>query len=98
MRACAGAAIVVALSVVVGGTASAACPTHETRGCVVDLSLSPQLSQQIVAGDSNAPPPQTPAVPVPVPVQAIPAYSGPTIGAAPNFGRAPEISYRWSIN
>lgn len=77
-------------------TAAAACPptpASQTRNCVVDLNLAPEASRQIVAGENiPAPPAQAP------PVEPIPAYTGPMIGAVPNMGRAPEIGFRWETN
>ena len=94
MRAHASAAVVAALAVVVASAASAACPRHRARDCLVNLNLAPAASRQIVAGEKFA----APAAKAPPPVQEIPAYTGPTIGAVPNVPRAPEIGYRWSIN
>jgi hypothetical protein len=74
------------------GAASAGCPRHKTHDCVVNLSLAPAVSRQIVGGEKIGSRPAKP------PVEELPAYTGPTIGAVPNIPRAPEIGYRWSIN
>jgi hypothetical protein len=92
MRACAWAAVVAA-SVVMCSAAPAACPPSNMRNCVVDLSLAPEASQQIVAGETFPTPPAKAPPDVP-----IPGYTGPLIGAAPNMGRAPEIGFRWQTN
>ena len=93
MRACAAVAVAAALIVVGVGAASAACPRPKTRDCAVDLSLTPAVSRQIVAGEKIGSRPA--AAP---PAEELPPYTGPTIGAVPNIPRAPEIGYRWSIN
>ena len=93
MRACAMAAIVAALTVLTVGQAVAACTRHQVRDCLVDLTLKPAVSRQIVAGEKIAAPSATA-----LPVETLPPYTGPTVGAVPNIPRAPEIGYRWSIN
>jgi hypothetical protein len=93
MGARASAAVIAALTVAIAGAASARCPRHHARDCLVNLTLAPAVSRQIVAGEKIAAPPAKAP-----PVQALPAYTGPTIGAVPNIPRAPEIGYRWSIN
>ncbi len=93
MRACARAAIVAAVTVLTVAPGAPACPWHKARDCLVDLTLKPTVSRQIVAGD------KLPLSPTKAPpVEAPPPYTGPTIGAVPNIPRAPEIGYRWSIN
>jgi hypothetical protein len=94
MRARASAAVVAALAIGAAGAASAACPRHRAQNCLVNLTLAPAVSRQIVAGEKISAPPAK----APPPVQEIPAYTGPTIGTVPNVPRAPEIGYRWSIN
>lgn len=86
-------AAIVAASVLGCGTTFAACPSSKTRDCLVNLDLAPQISQDIVAGEHIAAPTEKGN-----PVEPIPSYTGPTIGAAPNLQRAPEIGYRWAIN
>jgi hypothetical protein len=86
------AAVVAAASVLGPGTGSAACPSG-TAGDCVNLGLVPQITQQIVAGERIATPPPKARAAEPIPI-----YTGPTIGAAPNLRRAPEIGYRWSID
>jgi hypothetical protein len=93
MSARASAAVIAALTVAIAGAASARCARHHARDCLVNLTLAPAVSRQIVAGEKIA----APLAKAP-PVQALPAYTGPTIGAVPNIPRAPEIGYRWSIN
>ncbi len=85
-------AAVIAASVLSNGAGLAACPAGKTRNCV-NFDLLPQISQQIVAAEHIPAPPKT--APTPEKVQG---YTGPTIGAAPNLGRAPEVGYRWAIN
>ena len=85
------AAVIVAAIVLGTGSAWSACPTGKLRNCV-DLDLVPQISRQIVAGEQIAAPPK--AAPT---VQPIPAYTGPTVGAAANLRRAPTVGYRWSL-
>jgi hypothetical protein len=87
------AAIVAASVVVVWSGAMAACPPQSARNCVVNLNLTPEVSQQIVAGDAIPPAPAKAP-----PVVPIPTYNGPIIGAAPNMGRAPEIGFRWETD
>lgn len=95
MRAAGFCAAVVAVSSILGlGTAWAACPVGLPRGCIVNLGLTPQASQQIVGGDPASP---TPARKI-NPNEPASSYTGPTIGTAPNLQRAPEIGYRWAIN
>jgi len=91
MRASLSAAVI-AVSILGWGTAWAACPAGLPQGCVVNLGLTPQASQQIV-GDQSLTPTQKAN-----PNEPAPFYTGPTIGAAPNLQRAPEIGYRWAIN
>jgi hypothetical protein len=93
MRACARAAIVAAVTVLTVAPAAAACLRHKARDCLVDLTLAPAVSRQIVAGEKL---PASPAKPPPA--ATLPPYTGPTLGAVPNIPRAPEIGYRWSIN
>jgi hypothetical protein len=85
-------AAIVAASAFGGSAAGAACPAG-ARGHCVDLDLVPQISQQIVATEPIVAPRK--AVPT---VEPQPGYTGPTIGAAKNLRRAPEVGYRWSIN
>lgn len=103
MRTLAWAAFVAAL-VVACGPATAGCRQTHTiarkvarikanTDCRVDLNLAPAASRQIVAGEQFARPPAPPP-----PVQPIPAYTGPMIGAAPNMGMAPEIGFRWQTD
>ncbi|HTV87529.1 MAG TPA: hypothetical protein VME41_00800 [Stellaceae bacterium] len=93
MRAFAVAAVVAALIVLAAGAGWAKCPPRRTQDCIVNLTLAPAASRQIVAGENLS----LPAAKAP-PAQEISPYTGPTIGAAPNLVRAPEIGYRWSIN
>ncbi|HTT78919.1 MAG TPA: hypothetical protein VMF86_04495 [Stellaceae bacterium] len=87
------AVIVAALTVLLVGPAAAACQGHQAPDCLVDLTLKPAVSRQIVAGEKIP----APSVNAP-PVETLPPYTGPTVGAVPNIPRAPEIGYRWSIN
>jgi hypothetical protein len=93
MRDSARVAIVVAVTVLTIASAAAACPPNKARNCLIDLMLTPAVSRQIVAGEKLSLSPAKPP-----PVETLPPYTGPTIGAAPNIPRAPEIGYRWSIN
>lgn len=86
------AAAMVAASVLGGSAAWAACAPGKSPNCV-NLDLVPQISQQIVADEHLAAPPKaTPAA------EPQPAYTGLTVGAAPNLRRAPTVGYRWSID
>lgn len=87
------AAAIVAASILGGGAAGAACGTRTKDHCVVDLGLVPQISQQIVATEHIVAPRKEAPVAEPQP-----AYTGPTVGAAKNVRRAPEVGYRWSID
>ena len=84
------AAAVVAVSAWSSAPSSAACVAGQ-RNCV-NLDLVPQVSQQIVGQETTV----APAKPPP-PTNAEP-YTGPTLGAVPNYRRAPEVGYRWAIN
>ena len=85
-------ALAIVASLSTGAAALAACPAGKARDCV-DFNIVPQISQDIVASE---------------PTKVLPkktwdpgtkgAYTGPTIGAAPNVHRAPEVGYRWAIN
>jgi len=85
-------AAIAAVLVLGSGASWAGCPAGKTRDCAIDLNAVPQISQQIVAGEKISAPRKTWAP------EAIPAYTGPTIGNAPGVGRAPEVGYRWAIN
>ena len=85
-------AAIIALSVLPSGIASAACPPGESRNCV-NLDLVPQIGRQIAAGENvSLPPKQRPGS------EPARAYTGPTVGAAPNLRRAPTVGYRWAID
>lgn len=85
-------AAIVAASISSSGAAWATCPAGKSRNCV-NFDLVPQISQQIVAGEHlAAPPKKLPAA------EKTQGYTGPTLGAAPNTRRAPEVGYRWAIN
>ena len=75
-----------------GAVAEAACPSAQTRDCVINLDAVPQISQQIVAQE-----PGTPGAKAGPRADADTPYSGPTVGVAPNVRRAPTVGYRWSL-
>ena len=83
-------AATIAAILLVGTGALAACPPGQTRNCV-NLDLVPQISQQIVAQEPNAPAKAGPRTNADTP------YTGPTVGLAPNVRRAPTVGYRWSL-
>ena len=90
MRAVAAAAVLLAFPFC--AQSFGACPAGPARNCV-DLNLTPQISQQIVAKDpaGNAPklnPNGGSQAP----------YTGLTVGVAPNVRRAPTVGYRWAID
>lgn len=87
------AATIVAVSLLGGGSASwADCTPGRTVNCV-NLDLVPQVSQRIVADEKlSAPRKIAPEADTPA------AYTGPTVGAAPNVRRAPTVGYRWSLD
>jgi hypothetical protein len=76
-----------------GAAAEAACPSAQTRDCVINLDAVPQISQQIVA-TAPAAPSAKPAV------GATPAkpYTGPTLGLTPTVRQYPTVGYRWSFD
>jgi hypothetical protein len=95
MRAGVSAAIVAA-SVLTGNTAWSACLPSKSNSCV-DLGIVPQISQQIVAGESiSAPPKSAPAA------DSTPPYNGPTLGPTTGAGtairRGPTVGYHWSLD
>ena len=83
---------VVAAIIVRSGAAWAACQPGQTRNCV-DLTLAPQASQDIIAGEHPAAPAKKPPV-----LEPPPGYSGPTVGLNPKLRQAPEIGYTWKID
>ena len=85
------AAAIVAASISTGTAGFAACPPGPSRNCV-NLDLVPQITQQIVAKEPVAAAPKAP------PSNGPEAYTGPTVGTAPNLHRAPTLGYRWAIN
>jgi hypothetical protein len=89
-------AMIVAASLLAGGTAWSACPPGQSRdpsrNCV-DLGSVPQISQQIVDGEHVAAPPKTtPAG------EADPAYTGPAVGMSKMIRRAPTVGYHWALD
>ena len=89
-------ALIVAASLVVGGSAWSACPPgqspNQSRNCV-DLGGVPQISQKIVAGEHIATPPKTaPAT------DAQSTYTGPSLGVSKMLRRAPTVGYQWAID
>lgn len=85
------AAAIVAASLLGAVPASAACPPGQSRNCV-NLDLTPQISQQVVAGAPSATPKAAPRG------DAKPAYSGPIVGLSPTARPTPTVGYRWSLD
>lgn len=89
-------AMIVAATLLVGGTAWPACPPGQSHGpsrnCV-DLGSVPQISQQIVDGERIAAPPKTAP-----PGDVQPAYTGPALGVSKMIRRAPTVGYHWAID
>jgi hypothetical protein len=85
-------AAIIAASVLGSSSAWSGCLPGKSRNCV-NLDLLPQISQEIIAAEPIAAAPKK--APLTEPVRG---YTGPTIGAAPNLRRAPEVGYRWAIN
>jgi hypothetical protein len=90
-------AMIVAASLLAGGTAWSACPPgpsrSQSRNCV-DLGGVPQISQQIVDGEHIAAPPKT----ITPPSDAQPAYTGPAVGVSKMIRRAPTVGYHWALD
>jgi hypothetical protein len=89
-------AMIVAASLLAGGTAWSACPPGQSRdpsrNCV-DLGSVPQISQQIVDGEHVAAPPKTTPAD-----EADPAYTGPAVGMSKMIRRAPTVGYHWALD
>jgi hypothetical protein len=81
----------IAAALCVAGAANAACLAGVSRNCV-NFDFVPPEPQQTTAGD---------LVRLAKPASLSEhdaAYTGPTVGVAPNVRQAPEVGYRWSIN
>ena len=86
---------IVAAAVLFGAAANAACPPGQPNGCAnVDLSVLPQITDQIVAREVPAPAPKKAALPE---LSAQP-YTGPTLGVSDHARRAPMVGYRWATD
>jgi hypothetical protein len=89
-------AMIVAASLLVGGTAWSACPPGQSqspsRNCV-DLGSVPQISRQIVDGEHTTAPPKTTP-----PDDAQPGYTGPALGLSKMIRRAPTVGYHWALD
>lgn len=84
-----------AAALLCGATANAACPPGQPNGCTkVDLSVLPQITDQIVAREAIVPAVKktSPADPETQP------YTGPTVGVSDHARRAPMVGYRWSTD
>jgi len=75
-----------------GAGAGAACPSKQTRDCVINLDAVPQISQQIVAPEHAAPKKAGPSADTKTP------YTGPTVGVTPTVRQYPTVGYRWSFD
>jgi hypothetical protein len=84
-------AVALAVTLVSGAGALAACPPGQTRNCV-NFDLVPEISKQIVAQEPA--PAGTKFSPRTEPAKP---YTGPTVGIAPGVRRAPTVGYRWSL-
>ena len=71
----------------------AACPSKQTRDCVIKLDAVPQISQQIVASERVVP--KGKAAPN---TDAKTPYTGPTIGVTPTVRQYPTVGYHWSFD
>ena len=91
MRMAISAAIAAAF-LTAAGTASAACPPGQPKGCA-NLDLTLKVSQDIVGAEQLSPRPKS----APASVVTAP-YTGPTVGFSDRVRRAPEIGYRWSLD
>lgn len=92
-----GFAFVTALAA--GPSFAGSCPHSKSRNCLqipptVDFSSVPNISDQIVGGET-APPP-SPASSLADPQAGTP-YTGPMVGVSTR-ARAPTVGYYWSIN
>jgi hypothetical protein len=89
-------AMIVAASLLAGGTAWSACPPGQSpsqlRNCV-DLGSVPQISQQIVAGERIAAPLKTAPV-----AGTTPTYTGPALGLSKTVRPTPTVGYHWAID
>jgi hypothetical protein len=82
---------IIAAAFCVAGTANAACLAGVSRNCV-NFDFVPPEPRQTTAGDR---------MPLAKPASLSghdAAYTGPTVGVAPNVRQAPEVGYRWSID
>jgi len=88
--------VIVAASLFTGSAAWSACVPSRSNNCI-DLGDVPQISQQIVAGETIAAPPKT----APDSGQSQ-TYTGPTLGPTTGAGtpvrRAPTVGYHWSLD
>jgi hypothetical protein len=88
--------MVLAMTLLWGVTAYAACPPRQTSGCAaqgLNLTGLPQISQQ--AAEHDVPPAAT--TKSPVATDAATPYTGPTLGVSDRVRRAPTVGYRWSL-
>jgi hypothetical protein len=86
--------ILVAAAVLLGSAAAdAACAPGQTRDCVINLGVVPQISQQIVARDQAAPVAKTATG-----ASTDTPYTGPTVGLTPTPRRFPTLGYHWSFD
>ena len=89
-------AMIVAASLLMGGTAWSACPPGQSRSqspnCV-DLGSVPQISEQIVAGERIAAPLKTAPV-----AETRPTYTGPALGLSKTVRPTPTVGYHWAID
>jgi hypothetical protein len=84
-------AATIAVILVAGSTAFAACPPGQTRNCV-NFDDVPQISQQIVAQE-----PAGPGSKLLSRTEADKPYTGPTVGIASGVRRGPTVGYKWSL-
>jgi hypothetical protein len=83
--------IFVAAAALLGSaSADATCAPGQTRDCVINLGVVPQISQQIVANDRAAPAAKAATAETP--------YTGPTVGLTPTPRKFPTFGYRWSFD
>jgi hypothetical protein len=83
----------VAATLLGSAVAEGACLPGQTRDCVINLGLVPQISQQIVAKERVAPVAKTATG-----ASSGTPYTGPTVGLTPTVRRVPTVGYRWSFD
>ena len=89
-------AMIVAATLLAGGTAWSACPPGQSQGAsrnCVDLGGVPQISQEIVAAERVGALPKTTPTTGPEP-----AYTGPALGVSKMIRRAPTVGYHWALD